>query len=117
VRVLLDENIDRFLKAGFDPVVEVLTVAERGWKGMRNGALLRAAQSEFDVCVTMDKNLEYQQNLRAINMGFVVIHARSNSYQDVEPLMPQVNEAIKRVRPGEVVHVTASSPTAPIDAG
>ena len=117
MRVLLDENIDRLLKPRFDPVVEVFTVEERGWKGMKNGALLRGAQSEFDVFVTMDKNVEYQQNLRAISMGFVVIHARSNSYQDVEPLMPQVNEAIKRVRLGEVVHVTASSPPAPIDAG
>lgn len=117
MRVLLDENIDRFLKPHFDPGVEVCTVEEQGWKGMKNGALLRGAQSAFDVFVTMDKNLEYQQPISAINMGFVVIHARSNSYRDVESLMPQVNEAIKRVRSGEVVHVTAASPTAPTEAG
>lgn len=108
MRVLLDENIDRFLKPLFAPAVEVVTVAERGWKGRKNGELLRGAQGEFDVFVTMDKNLAYQQNLRAITMGVVVIRARSNSYQDVERLMPQVNAAIQRVRPGEVMHVPAA---------
>jgi hypothetical protein len=107
VRVLLDENIDRLLKPLFDAELEVVTIQERGWKGMKNGPLLRVAQIEFDVFVTMDKNLEYQQNLNAINMGFVVIRARSNSFQDVEPLMPKVNEAIKTVQAGEVVHVAA----------
>jgi hypothetical protein len=53
------------------------------------------------------KNLEHQQNLRAINMGFVVIRARSNSYREVEPLMPKVNEAVKTVQAGEIVHVMA----------
>ena len=54
MRVLLDENIDRLLKPRFDADMEVLTVQERGWKGMKNGELLRVAQLEFDVFVTMD---------------------------------------------------------------
>ena len=105
MRVLLDENIDRFLKAQFDPDMDVLTVSEKGWRGMKNGQLLRVAQHEFDVFVTMDKDLEYQQNLTVINMGVVVIRASSNSYQSVQLLMPQINEAVKMVTPGEVVHV------------
>ena len=105
MRVLLDENIDRFLKAEFDPDMDVLTVSEQGWKGMKNGQLLRVAQHEFDVFVTMDKDLEYQQNLSVINMGIIVIRALSNSYRSIEPLMPQINEAVKMVTAGEVVHV------------
>ena len=104
--MLLDENIDRFLKAEFDPDMEVLTVSEQGWRGMKNGQLLRIAQHEFDVFVTTDKDLEYQQNLSVINMGIVVVRAPSNSYQSVEPLMPQINEAVKTVTDGEVMHVT-----------
>ena len=107
MRVLLDENIDRFLKSRFDPDMEVFTVREQGWVGMKNGQLLRVAQHEFDVCVTMDKNLEHQQNLNLINMGIVVVRAPSNSYQSVEPLMPQINEAVKTVTAGEVMYVTA----------
>lgn len=64
------------------------------------------AQHEFDVLVTMDKNLEHQQNLNVINMGIIVVRAPSNSYQSVEPLMPQINETVKTVEAGEVVHVT-----------
>ena len=105
MRVLLDENIDRFLKSRFTSDMDVFTVREQGWTSMENGKLLRAAQHEFDVLVTMDKNLEHQQNLNAINMGIVVIRAQSNSYQSVAPLMPQVNEAIKMVTAGEVVYV------------
>jgi hypothetical protein len=107
VRVLLDENMDRLLKPLFDTDIEVLTVHERGWKGMKNGDLLRAAQSEFDVFVTMDSNLEYQRHIGAMALGVIVIRARSNSYRDVEPLMPNINEAIKTVHAGEVMHVTA----------
>ena len=65
MRVLLDENVDRSLRSQFDAGMEVLTVDECGWKGKKNGDLLRAAQVEFDVLVTMDRNLEYQQNLKA----------------------------------------------------
>ena len=90
MRVLLDENIDRFLKPRFDPDMDVFTVREQGWTGMKNGQLLRVAQHEFDIFVTMDKNLEYQQNLSVINMGVVVVRAPSNSYQSVEPLMPKL---------------------------
>lgn len=107
MRVLLDENIDHSLRGQFDASLEVLTVDECGWKGKKNGDLLRAAQVDFDVFVTMDKNLEYQQNLKAFALGFVVIRAKSNSYYDVMPLMPKVNAAIKTIKPGSVVHVTA----------
>ena len=84
----------------------VFTIREQGWTGMKNGQLLRVAQHEFDVFVTMDKNLAYQQNLSVINMGIVVVRAPSNSYQTVEPLISQINEAVKMVTAGEVVHVT-----------
>ena len=107
MRVLLDENVDRSLRSQFDAGMEVLTVDECGWKGKKNGDLLRAAQVEFDVLVTMDRNLEYQQNLKAFALGFVVIRAKSNSYYDVMPLMPKVNAAVKTLKFGNVVHVSA----------
>ena len=106
MRVLLDKNIDRFLKTQFDSSMDVVTVSKQGCRGMKNGQLLRVAQHKFDVFVTMDRDLEHQQNLSAINMGVVVIQAPSNRYQSVEPLMLQINGAIKIVTAGEVVHVT-----------
>ena len=102
MRVLLDENIDRRLKTFFDPRHEVITVSEYGWSGKKNGDLLRSAAQEFDVLVTMDRSIQYQQALPAFDMGVLLIKARSNRRQDVEPLMPRVNGALFGMLPGEL---------------
>ncbi len=107
MRVLLDENIDRLLKDLFAAEFEVMTVRERGWNGKGNGELLLAAEREFDAFVTMDRNLEYQQNLRVLKLGVVVLRAASNAFAVVAPLMPKVNEALRFIQPGEAVYVPA----------
>jgi predicted nuclease of predicted toxin-antitoxin system len=107
MRVLLDENIDRLLKQLFAPEFEVLTVQDRGWQGKGNGELLRAAEQEFNAFVTMDTNLEHQQNLGAMKLAVIVLRAKSNAYSFIEPLMPQVNDVLRSIRPGDVVHVPA----------
>jgi predicted nuclease of predicted toxin-antitoxin system len=107
MRVLLDENVDATLKDHFDPEFEVVTIRERGWRGVKNGYLLRAAGEEFDVLVKMDKNIEHQQNLTSVRLGIVVIRAYSNVFEDVVPLMPRVNEAVRTIAAGEIVHVSA----------
>lgn len=110
MRVLLDENLDVQLKNLFDPDFKVVTVRERRWNGVKNGALLRNAQEEFDVFVTMDKKLKHQQNLSGIRLGIVVIRARSNAFRDMEELMPRVKDRAEHPtrasdrggRPGEL---------------
>ena len=76
---------------------------------MLNGELLRRAQSEFDVFVTMDRNLPYQQNLRAIGMPVILVSARSNRMSDLRPLIPNILEAITAVQPGEVRRVDSAA--------
>ena len=105
MRVLLDENLDRRLKKAFEAHIEVLTVTERGWGGMKNGELLRLAEQEFDVFVTMDRNLEHQQRLRDFDLGILLTVARSNRRKDVEPLMPEAGRALDKVQAGEVIIV------------
>ena len=80
-------------------------VREQGWNGKKNGELLKLTEQEFDVFVTMDKNLEYQQNLSVLNLAVVVMRAHSNAYSVVAPLMPKVNEALKQIKAGELVHI------------
>ncbi len=109
MRVLLDEHLDRRLKPLFDRRFEVVTVRERGWSGKKNGPLLRAAQEEFDALITMDWSIEHQQNLWNLALGIVVLRARSNRRQDTAPLIPQVNEVLEKIRPGEVIHVGSES--------
>ena len=105
-RLLLDENIDRMLKELFDNDFEVVTIAERGWQGKKNGELLRLTANEFDVFVTMDKNLEYQQNLGALDLAVVVIRAYSNAFAIVSTLMLRVNETVRTAEIGVATHVT-----------
>lgn len=106
MRVLLDENVDRRLKRLFDDQFEVDTVGERGWSGKKNSELLRLAEQEFDVLLTMDRNLEHQQDLSAFALGVMLIVAESNQLSDVELAMPEVNGMLGQVRPGELAVVS-----------
>lgn len=100
-RVLLDENLPRLLKrelSGF----EVCTVAEVGWAGIKNGKLLRLAEAEYDVFLTADQNLSYQQPVTTFQLGIVVLKARTTKLEDLLPLVPAMEEAIARVQAGQV---------------
>jgi len=105
-RVLLDENVDRQLVPLFDPAFEVVTARGRGWDGLKNGDLLRAAAAEFEVFVTMDRNLPYQQNLMALELAVVVVRSVSNAFVDVVPLMPRLNAAVREAKAGGATIVT-----------
>ncbi len=106
MRILLDENLDRRLKRDFESWVDVVTVVECGWKGVKNGELLQLASEEFDALITGDQNLEYQQNLTNYHIGIIVLAARTNRLVDLQPLIPQVHEALQTLQPRTVVHVT-----------
>ena len=107
MRERLDEQIDWRLKRSFDPEHEVETVRERGWIGKRNGELLRAAAPSFDVLLTMDRGIEYQQNLPTFDIAVVLVSARSNRRRDVEPAIPEVNRVLRSVAPGKLYRVSA----------
>lgn len=106
-RVLLDENVDRLLKPHFHADVEVVTVSEQGWAGISDAELLHRAQGSFDVLVTMDQSLPYQQNLPAFEVAVMVLKAPSNAFRDVVELMPKVNEEIRRAKAGKATVITA----------
>lgn len=106
MRILLDENLDWRVVRYFDPDFQVTTVSRQGWKGMRNGELLEQAAATFDALVTMDKGIEHQQNLLKYEIGVILISARSNRLEDVQPAMLRVNEVLREVQFGQVIHVT-----------
>jgi predicted nuclease of predicted toxin-antitoxin system len=105
MRVLLDECVTRYLKRDFTGH-EVLTVEEAGFKGLKNGRLLQAASVQYDVLVTVDQNLQYQQNLRNFAFAIIVLKARRSTYSMLTPLMPQVLEALEQIKPGEIIIVS-----------
>ncbi len=104
MRVLLDECLPRRLKADL-PDHEVRTAQEEGWSGMKNGALLQAASGRFDVFLTVDRNIPFQQNLRGLTIGILAMVAPSNRLADLHPLMAQVRQALPKVRAGQVLRV------------
>lgn len=106
-RVLFDENVPRNLRHGL-PGFEIRTVHEQGWAGLRNGQLLRTAVGNFDVLLTCDRSLQFQQNLPGLAIGVVVALAASNRLEHLLPLAPKISEALDGVEPGTVAQVAAS---------
>lgn len=104
MRVLLDECVPRALRNELLGH-EVKTVAEPGWAGVKNGALLKLAAKDFDVLLTVDRNLEYQQNFSGLELAVIVVDAPSNDVAVLRPLMPAVLEALSKVKAGVVTHV------------
>lgn len=105
LRILLDENVDRLLKAHFHSDFEVVTVPEQGWAGLSDGDVLRRADQQFDVLVTMDQNLPHQQHLPAYEVAVVVLNAPSNAFPDVVEMMPRVNEQVRHAKEGKATVV------------
>jgi hypothetical protein len=107
VRVLLDESVPRQLATELRSH-DVRTVVQVGWTGVQNGELLRrTAEAGFEVLVTMDRNLEHQQNIARAGLGVLVIIARDSRVETVVPLAGSINTALSKLRPGMVLHVGA----------
>lgn len=84
MRVLLDECLPRKLKRELEGH-DVRTVPEMGWASRKNGELLRLAATEFDVLLTVDRSLFYQQNLRDLPIAIISLRAKSNRLVDLQP--------------------------------
>jgi hypothetical protein len=104
MRILVDESLPRKLALEISGH-EVQTVPKRGWAGLKNGELLRRASAEFDVLITGDRSLEFQQNLAEVSIAVVVVIAKNNRIETLRPLVPQLLAVIERIRPGQLVRV------------
>ena len=105
IRVLLDEDLDIRLRTAFAAGVSVETVVHRGWRGTKNGELLRRASEHFDVLVTCDANLPAQQNLSKYQLAVVVLRPRSKTLRDLQELVPVVEGILPALQRGRAVEV------------
>jgi putative NIF3 family GTP cyclohydrolase 1 type 2 len=87
----------------------VRTVVEMGWGGVKNGALLALAAQGFDAFITVDKNLQYQQNLRALPLAVIVLDAQSNELTHLLALVPKLEETLADLPRCGLVHVAAQA--------
>jgi predicted nuclease of predicted toxin-antitoxin system len=104
VRILLDECLPKRFKgslAGHD----ARTVPEMGWASKRNGELLALAEGQFDVFLTVDRNLSFQNEVNRFAIAVVVLRATSNKLSELQPLVPELLSVLGAVAPGQVVPV------------
>lgn len=79
-----------------------------GWSGKKNGELLALMATQgFELLLTVDQSLRYQQSLQAVGIALIGLVAASNRLADLVPLMPSVQAALGSISPGEIVEITA----------
>lgn len=106
MRILLDECTPSIVKKSL-PHRQIETVQELGWSGIKNGDLLRSASGVFDVLITTDKNLQYQQNLKAYELGIVVLP--TNQVPIVEMLLPTLDTVLDEIGIGDYIELNLPS--------
>ena len=104
MRIILDECLPRRLLRDL-PDHMVTTVPRQGWAGINNGALLKRVDPEFDIFITIDSNMVHQQKLSGLQLCLIILHGPNSRYETLQPLLPQIRDAIGQSKPGAVFHI------------
>ena len=104
MRILLDESLPRRFSSLLTDH-DVRTATQTGWSGLTNGALLDEAATEFDVVLTADQSIEFQQNLKQLPIAVVVLAAKTNRFESLEPLVPLLLKTLTDIQPRGFVRV------------
>jgi len=104
MRILLDESLPRRLARALGEHT-VSTVVEAGWSGVQNGKLLALAAGQYDVFITADRNLQYQQNLTALPLAVVVQVAHDNRLPTLLTLVPELLACLAKLPPKSLIRV------------
>jgi hypothetical protein len=106
MRVLIDECIDERLRHEF-PDHDCQTARYAGLASLKNGRLLSAAEAAgFEVVITVNQEIPYQQNMEGRRIGVLILCASTNRLRDLQKLISSARAALDVIRPGEVVKVT-----------
>ena len=106
MKLLLDECVTRELKKDLVGH-EVATVVEAGFAGLENGELIRAASGRYDVLITVDRNIPFQQNISSLQITLLILTAPGITYADLKPFVPQVLEQLPEMRAGKIYRIGA----------
>jgi len=106
MRLLIDECLPRKVKFLFaEGGHECKTVGDAGFSSKENGELIALADKNFDVLITIDKNIRHQQNMKGRNIAILIIRPASNDIDDIRPHITQALAALKTISPGQLVEV------------
>ena len=106
MRLLLDESVPMQLRSLFLGH-DVWTVRQMEWDGKSNGELLALARDEFDAFITLDRNLEHQQDITERDIPIIVLIARRSRIDHLKPLITRVLEALQDLEHEQVVRIGA----------
>jgi predicted nuclease of predicted toxin-antitoxin system len=106
MKILIDECLPDELKNSVAAMGhECETVRRAGYGSKKNGELLMLAEGRWDVLLTSDRNIKYQQNMTGRSVSILILRAKSNRVKDLLPLMPACAEALISIQPGRVLEV------------
>ena len=104
MKLLLDECIDRrFAKELKGHYVQ--TVPQMGWAGIQNGKLLALMETKFEVFITVDRNLSFQQSLPRFKITVFVLRSKSNRLTDLKSLAPKILSELEKIQTRQLVHI------------
>ena len=104
MKLLLDECVDQRLAKEFHSY-PIETVKRMGWAGIKNGQLLTLAERQFDVLITVDRNLPFQQNLSKFKIAVLIVCAPTNRLVDLKPLVPAILFELPNMKIGQATRV------------
>jgi hypothetical protein len=102
VKILLDEGVSNIIQNRLSHL-SISTIEEMGWRGIKNGTLLDFLTDKFQVLITTDKNIAYQQNLAKRRIAAIILPA--NEIPTVKKLLPQIEKALVALNPGEIATI------------
>ena len=106
MKILIDECPPAALKGTLTEMGhECQTVRKAGFGSKKNGELLILGEGQWEVLLTSDRNIKYQQNMTGRKISILVLFAKSNRMKDLLPLMPACSQALLTILPGRVVEV------------
>ena len=102
MKIIIDECVPSIVKKGL-PQRQINTVQEMGWAGIKNGELLKLTDDQFEIFITSDKNLRYQQNPTERKVTIILLP--SNQVPVIKILLPKIDETIRLVQPSEFTEI------------
>ena len=106
MRLLIDECVDEHLRHLFRDH-DCQTARYAGLAGLSNGDLLAAAEAAgFDVVVTVDQNIPFQQNLESRTIAVLILCGSTNRLRDLQKIVPAALEALGSIKPGNAVRIS-----------
>jgi len=105
MKLLLDECLPKKLKNDLTSH-DVVTVPEMGWAGIKNGELLALADKDFDVFMTIDTKLKYQQNLLDKKIAIIQLSALNNTYSSLSVIVPSILQSLENIQSCQIIIIS-----------